>query len=87
MVAPLLKGIKMSRCKRIWGLEVHHKKVNGGNKLDNAQVLCQKCHENTSSYGDSDHKSPEPFTDKVKEEALKRAGNRCECEKDPCCLK
>ncbi len=76
----------MSRCKRTWGLEVHHKRVDGGNGLDNAMVLCQKCHANTSSYGDSNHKSPEPFSQEIKEKALKRAGNQCECTKGTCCL-
>ena len=32
-------------------LEVHHVKPTGGNRLDNLQTLCQKCHEKTPSYG------------------------------------
>ncbi len=77
----------MSRCARTYGLEVHHKRVDGGNGLDNAMVLCHQCHVNTSSYGDSNHISPEPFTATTKILALARAGNRCECTKGTCCMK
>lgn len=76
----------MSRCKRNFDLEVHHKRINGGNGLDNAMVLCHQCHVNTSSYGNSNHESPEPFTLTTKIQALLRAGYRCECEKGECCL-
>lgn len=76
----------MSRCSRTWGLEVHHKRVDGGNGLDNAMVLCHPCHVNTSSYGDTGHNSPEPFTETTKKLALARAGNQCECQKGTCCL-
>lgn len=75
-----------SRCFNTRNLEVHHKRVDGGNGLDNAMVLCHKCHVNTHSYGDSNHKSPEPFSEETKKAALKRAGNRCECTKGTCCL-
>lgn len=75
----------MSRCKRTWGLEVHHIRIDGGNGLDNAMVLCEKCHANTSSYGDTHHKSPPAFSQETKNQALKRAGNRCECQKGTCC--
>lgn len=75
----------MARCIRTWGLQVHHKRVEGGNSLDNAMVLCEKCHYNTSTYGDSNHKSPPPFSQDTKDAALKRAGNRCECTKGDCC--
>jgi len=77
----------MSRCNRTRDLEVHHKRIDGGNGLDNAMVLCHQCHVNTCSYGDSNHKSPEPFTATTKILALARAGYRCECEKGECCLK
>ena len=79
------KEVKMTRCTRTWDLEVHHKRVDGGNDLDNAMVLCQKCHKNTSSYGDPNHKSPPPFTEFTKMRAFIRAGNRCECDKGTCC--
>ncbi len=76
----------MSRCERTWDLEVHHKRVDGGNGLNNAMVLCRTCHKNTSSWCDPNHRSPEPFSDSIKKQALERAGNRCECEKGTCCL-
>lgn len=76
----------MVRCKRTWGLEIHHKRIDGGNDLGNAQVLCQKCHENTSSYGSPDHKTPPAFSEETKKAALKRAEHRCECTKGACCL-
>lgn len=68
----------MSRCTITTGLEVHHKRRDGGNKLENAEVLCQKCHAETLTYG-TPGKSPEPFTYKTKMDALIKAGYRCEC--------
>ncbi len=68
----------MGRCNSTKILEVHHKRRDGGNGIDNAEVLCKQCHAATSTYG-TPGKSPEPFTSKTKEEALKRAGNKCEC--------
>jgi hypothetical protein len=73
----------MSRCNATENLEIHHKRRNGENGIDNAQVLCQACHENTSTYGE-EGKSPPAFSGDTKKAALKRAGNRCECEKDNC---
>ncbi|MBR2208264.1 MAG: hypothetical protein IJ859_05570 [Synergistaceae bacterium] len=73
----------MARCTCTTGLEVHHKRRDGGNGLDNAEVLCQRCHANTSTYG-VPGKSPEPFPQSVKNEALRRAGNRCECTRVTC---
>jgi len=74
----------MSRCTAIRFLEVHHIRTDGGNGQGNARVLCQKCHENTSSYGSAGHKSPAAFSAATKTEALKLAGNRCECVKEHC---
>ena len=74
----------MSRCIATRNLEVHHIRIDGGNGLDNARVLCQTCHENTSSYGSPGHKSPPPFSEITKSQAFKRAGNRCECVKEHC---
>lgn len=74
----------MARCSSKWGLEVHHKSRNGGNGLDNAEVLCSICHEATSTYGDPG-KSPEPFSEETKEKAMKRAGNQCECTRTGGC--
>lgn len=73
----------MARCSRIYNLEVHHIRRDGGNGLENAKVLCATCHANTSSYGTSG-KSPEPFSQTVKDQALRRAGNRCECTMSIC---
>jgi 5-methylcytosine-specific restriction endonuclease McrA len=73
----------MSRCKSITNLEVHHKRRDSGNELANAEVLCQWCHGNTSSYG-RDGLTPPPFSQKTKDEALKRAGYQCECERIIC---
>jgi hypothetical protein len=73
----------MSRCNATKNLEVHHKRRDGGNDIENAQVLCQSCHEKTDSYG-KEGKSPPEFSTKTKEAVLKRAGNRCECERPGC---
>ena len=68
----------MSRCTRTTNLEVHHKRRDGGNGIDNAEVLCGQCHQATSTYG-VPGETPPPFSLLTKYEALKRAGNRCEC--------
>ncbi|MDP4267811.1 MAG: HNH endonuclease [Bacteroidota bacterium] len=68
----------MSRCTKKSNLEVHHVRRDGGNDLTNAQVLCKDCHSATSTYGNPG-KSPTQFTQDVKDKALKRAGNQCEC--------
>jgi len=68
----------MARCTRTWGLEAHHKRRDGGNGLDNAQVLCGPCHEGTATYAEPG-KSPPPFDQTTKDKALKRAGSQCEC--------
>jgi hypothetical protein len=73
----------MSRCNATKNLEVHHKRRDGGNDIENAQVLCQSCHANTSSYGIHGDSPPE-FSPQTKEAALKRAGNCCECERPEC---
>lgn len=68
----------MARCTRTSNLEVHHKRRDGDNDLSNAVVLCQTCHENTSTYGLSG-KTPPAFDQATKGKALKNAGNQCEC--------
>ena len=68
----------MARCARTRGLEVHHKRRDGGNDLGNAEVLCGTCHAATSTYG-RPGKSPPAFSEETKQRALRRAGNRCEC--------
>jgi 5-methylcytosine-specific restriction endonuclease McrA len=71
------------RCTSTRNLEIHHIRRDGGNKIDNAQVLCQPCHANTHTYGKPGY-SPQPFPQDVKDAALKKAGNRCECVRDNC---
>lgn len=68
----------MSRCKERDELEVHHKRPGKGNRLSNATVLCRPCRAKTPFYG-MPGASPEPFTEAVEQEALRRAGNRCQC--------
>ena len=68
----------MARCTVKSSLEVHHKRRDGGNGLDNAEVLCQKCHKATETYG-APGKSPDPFDQATKDKALRRAGDQCEC--------
>lgn len=68
----------MSRCLKTTGLEVHHKDRSGGNDLANALVLCEECHEKTPSYGEQGT-SPPDFTEETKQQALRRAGNQCQC--------
>ncbi len=68
----------MARCTRTRNLEVHHKRRDGGNGLDNAQVLCPPCHAGTGSYGTSGT-APPPFSEDTKRRALARAGNQCQC--------
>ncbi|MGA9108801.1 MAG: HNH endonuclease [Smithella sp.] len=68
----------MARCTRTRNLEVHHIRRDGGSGIDNAQVLCPDCHQETSSYG-TPGKSPLPFGEEIKQKALKNAGNQCQC--------
>lgn len=68
----------MARCTRTTNLEIHHKRRDGGNGIENAMVLCQKCHAATTTYG-TPGTSPAPFPQSVKDLALKNAGYRCEC--------
>ena len=73
----------MNRCNSIGELFVHHKRRDGGNDIDNAEVLCHTCHVNTSSYG-IEGKSPPEFSEETKIAAKERAGHRCECERVGC---
>ncbi len=74
----------MSRCLRTRNLEVHHIRRDGGNGLDNAKVFCQECHSATSTYG-VPGKTPPDFNPMVKNMALIRAGNQCECTSNSGC--
>ncbi len=75
----------MSRCTRKQNLEVHHKRRDGGNGLNNAEVLCHTCHVATSTYGPTGFQSPPPFSQATKAAAIARAGNRCECTRTGGC--
>ncbi|NOH00210.1 MAG: HNH endonuclease [Ignavibacteriae bacterium] len=68
----------MTRCTRKSNLEIHHIRRDGGNDINNAQVLCQNCHSETGTYGTSG-KTPLVFTPMIKQLALTRAGNQCQC--------
>ncbi len=74
----------MARCTKTRGLEIHHKRRDGGNSLDNAEVLCSACHAATATYG-TPGTSPPPFSQDTKDKALKRAGNQCECTRTGGC--
>ncbi|MFA8342044.1 MAG: HNH endonuclease [Rhodothermaceae bacterium] len=74
----------MGRCFRTTNLEIHHKRRDGGNDIKNAQVLCQKCHSQTSTYGIPGN-TPPPFSPMIKKMALLSAGNQCECTSDRGC--
>jgi len=74
----------MSRCTRTQDLEVHHKRRDVGNGLDNAEVLCPTCHAATLTYGVSGD-SPVPFSQDTKDKALKQAGYQCECTRTGGC--
>ena len=74
----------MARCTQRNGLEVHHKRRDGGNDLSNAEVLCKPCHEATATYGTPGMKPP-PFSEETKREALRRAGYQCECTRSGGC--
>lgn len=79
----------MARCTRNYSLEIHHICRDGGNGLDNAQVLCQMCHEATATYGSPLNRaslsSPPPFDEATKQAAHRRAGYRCECTRTSGC--
>jgi hypothetical protein len=77
------RSVKMGRCIAKENLEVHHKNRAAVNSIDTAQVLCQSCHEKTGTYGE-EGESPPKFSEATRQEALKRAGNRCECKKPDC---
>lgn len=71
------------RCNSSKDLEIHHISRQVGNTLSNAQVLCKACHVKTPTYGKPGGNTT-PFPNDIKEQALKRAGNKCECTTDRC---
>lgn len=74
----------MARCTTTRGLEVHHKNRAGGNDIGNAEVLCGPCHQATRSYG-TPGTSPPPFSQDVKDRAIRAAGNQCQCTRTGGC--
>lgn len=76
----------MARCKRTWGLEVHHIRRDGGNDIANARVLCQECYDWTQTYGMSGRTSAD-FDEDTKERARGRADGRCQCPGCQGCFK
>lgn len=68
----------MVRCWRSDDVDVHHKGLFGGNGLDNAEVLCKRCHSATPAFGDPGN-GLLPFGRDTMEKALVRAGYQCEC--------
>lgn len=76
----------MARCTSTTNLTVHHKRRDGGNGLDNAEVLCSKCLSSLlkTEAGRVYSNTPLPFSLITEREALKRAGNRCECSQLMC---
>jgi hypothetical protein len=72
------KGVHIMRCGRKEGLEVHHKRRDGGSGLENTEVLCAICHQETETFGLAGT-SPPQFDLIVKLKARQRAGDQCEC--------
>ncbi len=72
----------MARCTRTTSLGVYHIRTDWGNGLDNARVLCKACRPQSQS-SPSSSTTPPPFSSEVIEQALKRAGHRCESALDP----
>lgn len=68
----------MARCIRTTNLEVHHKRRDGDAGIDNAEVLCHKCHVATSTFGVAGESPPE-FSDETKAAAKKIAAYQCQC--------
>ena len=79
-----LQTLSKTRCNSTEDLEVHHKRIDGGNDIDNAELLCHYCHEHTSSYGKNGHPSPPEFNEDVKLKVYIRAGGKCECTRSHC---
>jgi hypothetical protein len=74
----------MGRCENTKNLAVHHRRTDGGNGIENAEVLCTLCHRNTKTYGDTTHVSPPPFPLGTKILARFLSLNRCQCTRESC---
>jgi len=71
----------MIRCIKTTNLEVHYKRTDGGNDIDNAVVLCPHCYATITGNG-AHGNTPVSFSSGVKEQALRKANRRCECRSD-----
>jgi hypothetical protein len=74
----------MQRCSRFDGLQVYHVMRDGGNGLDNAQVLCRRCYE-LMDRPKAEGPEPQPFKEEVVRKALELAGYRCQCQSSGGC--
>lgn len=73
----------MSRCTRRSNLGIHLKGRDDGIGLDNAVVLCRKCHEAAGIAAGSESDPPE-FDSYTAYKAQVRAGYQCECMRTGC---
>jgi hypothetical protein len=74
----------IDRCTRTTGLDVYPLRRDGDGGLDNAQVLCRRCHAAAKGY-ELPGRKPPPFDRPTKDAALERAGHRCECTRIGAC--
>jgi hypothetical protein len=74
----------MARCERINDLDVYQKRRDGGDDLQNVEVLCRKCYVATATHGDPGTTTPE-VDGYTKYLAWTIAGHRCECTRTHCC--
>lgn len=74
----------MPRCTRRSNLDIHLKGRDDGIGLDNAVVLCRKCHEAGGAAGDPETNPPE-FDSYTAYKAQVRAGYQCECMRTDGC--
>lgn len=79
MESPLI-----SRCTRTTELDVYPLRRDGDNGLDNAQVLCHRCHAATQGY-ELPGRKPPAFDTATKNAALSRAAHQCECTRIGAC--
>ena len=77
-------GEATARCTRTADLNVYHLRRDGGNDLDNAQVLCRQCHAAAKGY-ELPGRKPPAFDQATNEAALERAGHQCECTRIGAC--
>jgi 5-methylcytosine-specific restriction endonuclease McrA len=73
----------MGRCYSQYGLEVHPIRQDGGDGLDNAEVLCARCHLAASTSGDPGGRPPD-LEEATRTVARLLAGNKCQCTRATC---